>query len=168
MKRARILWSVEVMTNKEFGKLQELILMFEKDFRGICRKSGRTCDDCSFSAGYEGCTLSQCSKAISEIRAVKKDGTTIIVGDYKLTKDGKAKVYEFIKQARIYKKELIKSGVETEHSRLDNNNRNVIVEDIERELKYESGEVVNFYYEIADEIEITLKLKRDIDFYKVV
>ena len=156
------------MTNKEFGKLQELILMFEKDFRGICRKSGRTCDDCSFSAGYEGCTLSQCSKAISEIRAVKKDGTTIIVGDYKLTKDGKAKVYEFIKQARIYKKELIKSGVETEHSKLDNNNRNVIVEDIERELKYESGEVVNFYYEIADEIEITLKLKRDIDFYKVV
>ena len=53
------------MTNKEFGKLQELILMFEKDFRGICRKSGRTCNDCSFSAGYEGCTLSQCSKAIS-------------------------------------------------------------------------------------------------------
>ena len=113
------------MTNKEFGKLQELILMFEKDFRGICRKSGRTCNDCSFSAGYEGCTLSQCSKAISEIRGVKKDGTTIIVGDYKLTKDGKAKVYDFIEQSRIYKKELIKSGVETEHSKLDNN-RNVI------------------------------------------
>ena len=155
------------MTNKEFGKLQELILMFEKDFRGICRNSGRTCNDCSFSAGYEGCTLSQCSKAISEIRAVKKDGTTIIVGDYKLTKDGKAKVYEFIKQARIYKKELIKSGVETEHSKLDNN-RNVIVKDIEGELKYGEGELVEFTYEIADEIEVTLKLKRDIDFYRVV
>lgn len=167
MKRARILRGVEVMTNKEFGKLQELILMFEKDFRGICRKSGRICNDCSFSAGYKGCTLSQCSKAISEIRGVKKDGTTIIVGDYILTKDGKAKVYEFIKQARIYKKELIKSGVETEHSKLDNN-RDVIVKDIERELKYGEGEVVNFYYEIADEIEVTLKLKRDIDFYRVV
>ena len=106
-KRARILWRVEVVTNKEFGKLQELILMFEKDFRGICRKSGRTCDDCSFSAGYEGCTLSQCSKAISEIRAVKKDGTTIIVGDYKLTKDGKAKVYEFIEHNKSKKSSIL-------------------------------------------------------------
>lgn len=155
------------MTNKEFGKLQELILMFEKDFRGICRNSGRTCDDCSFSAGYEGCTLLQCSEAICEIRGFNKDGTPIIVGDYKLTKDGKVKVYEFIKRARIYKKELIKSGVETEHSKLDND-RNVIVEYIEGQLKYESGEVVNFYYEIADEIRVTLELKRDIDFYKVV
>ena len=167
MKRVRILRGVEVMTNKEFGKLQELILMFEKDFRGICRKSGRICNDCSFSTGYKGCTLSQCSKAISEIRSIEKDGTAIIVGDYKLTKDGKEKVYEFIKQARIYKKELIKSGVKTEYSILDNN-RNVIVKDIEGELKYEEGELLKFTYEIADEIEVTLELKRDIDFYKVV
>ena len=66
-----------------------------------------------------------------------------------------------------YKKELIKSGVETEHSKLDNN-RNVIVKDIEGQLKYESGEVVNFYYEITDGIETTLELKRNVDFYKVV
>lgn len=88
------------MTKEAFKKLQELILMFEKDFRGICRKSGRTCNGCSFSAGCKGCTLSQCSKAISEIRSIEKDGTAIIVGDYKLTKDGKVKVYEFIKQER--------------------------------------------------------------------
>lgn len=106
-------------------------------------------------------------KSNIRIRGVKKDGTTIIVGDYKLTKDGKVKVYEFIKQARIYKKELIKSGVETEHSKLDNN-RNVIVKDIEGELKYGEGELLEFTYEIADEIEVTLELKRDIDFYKVV
>ena len=92
------------MTKKEFKKLQELMLMFEKDFRGICRKSGRTCNGCSFSAGYEGCTLSQCSEAISKIRSFEKDGTSVIVGDCKLTAEGEAKVNEFIEQAKFEKK----------------------------------------------------------------
>ena len=48
------------------------------------------------------------------------------------------------------------------------NNRNAIVNDIEGELKYGEGELLEFTYEIADEIEVTLELKRDIDFYKVV
>lgn len=154
------------MTKKEFKKLQELILMFEKDFRGICRKSGRTCDDCSFSAGYEGCTLLQCSEAISEIRGFNKDGTTIIVGDYKLTTEGEAKVNEFIEQVKYEKKELTKSGIKVEHSIIDES-KNVIIKDLEEQLKYERGEVVNFSYEITDGIETTLELKRKVDFYKV-
>ena len=155
------------MTKKEFEKLQELILMFKKGFRSMCRNNGRTCEDCSFSAGYEGCTLSQCSESICEIRGFNKDGTTIRVGDFKLTTEGEAKVNEFIEQAKFEKKELTKSGIKVEHSIIDES-KNVIIKDLEVQLKYESGEIVNFSYEITDGIEITLELKRKVDFYKVV
>ena len=133
----------------------------------MCRNNGRTCEDCSFSAGYEGCTLSQCSEAICEIRGFNKDGTPIIVGDYKLTTEGESKVNGFIEQVKFEKKELTKSGIKVEHS-IINESKNVIIKDLEEQLKYESGEFVNFSYKITDGIETTLELKRKVDFYKVV
>ena len=64
------------------------------------------------------------------------------------------------------KKELTKSGIKVERSIIDESKK-VIIKYLERQLKYERGEVVNFSYEITDGIETTLELKRKVDFYKV-